>query len=119
MSEYEPAQQAITIKVREGTTRGDTNLCKTCRHAHLVKGTNNQQFVQCTYTNSVMHFQVAECNRYFNANQPALYEMEEIAWRIVTKQAGRSVGFLNPQQFAKHEEAQRSRGQDTPPTRVG
>jgi phosphopentomutase len=104
MDQYATQAQAITIKVQDGTTRGDGNLCKTCRHSHIVRGNNNQEFVKCTYADKVMVFQVAECNRHFPANQPALYEMEEIAWRIVTKQAGRNVGFLNPQQFQKYEE---------------
>jgi hypothetical protein len=100
-----PQQVDITIKVQGGTPQGGGSLCTTCRHVTRIRGVNNQSLVHCgVLQDKPITFEVAECNRYMNANQPALYEMEEIAWRIVTKGAGRVVGFVNPSEFRKMEE---------------
>lgn len=108
----------IVLKIQNGTTSGSVNLCRTCRQAHVVRGTNNQQFVTCTAgANPVrLDFEVAECNRYFNATQPTLYEMEEIAWRLVTKKAGRDIGFVNAGDFRRMSEDEERGGRPGQPS---
>lgn len=108
---------SIVLKVQQGTTKGSGSLCRTCRYAHVVRSVNNQQTVTCHAVNKprTIGFDVAEWNRYMSATQPSLYEMEEIAWRLVTKQAGRPMGFVNPAEFRRIEERE-GRGPNTPPS---
>lgn len=103
---YSPEAQKISLKVYGGTPPSSGSLCRTCKYAHIIRGNNNQERHICTYQNPerLMAFEVAECNRYFNANQPALHEMEEIAWRVVTKGGGRTVGFVGPSEFQAMED---------------
>jgi hypothetical protein len=99
----------IAIKIQGGTTRSDVNLCRSCKHAFIRRGINNHEKVSCNRDDShAVPFEVAECNEYHNANQPYLSEMEEIAWRVITK-GTRVVGFVDPAGWAKHERAERSR----------
>lgn len=93
----------INIKVKGGTTPGSGSLCTSCKKAMVIRGVGNQQVVRCSAIEREVGFEVAECSYYQNANQPALYEMEEIAWRLVTKMAGRTLGFVNPTTFRKLE----------------
>lgn len=109
---------SIVLKVQQGTTKGTGSLCRTCRAAHIVRGNNNQQLVTCGAGNAPLRvrFDIAECNRYMSATQPSLYEMEEIAWRLVTKQAGRPMGFVNPAEFRKFEESEGRAPNGPPPS---
>lgn len=95
---------AIVLKIHNGT-RADAALCKSCRNALITKGNNGQHVIYCSGGGGAnpirISFDVSECNRYFNATQPTLYEMEEIAWRLITKNAGRQIGFVNPATFRK------------------
>lgn len=96
-----PGQSQIVLKIEGGTTRGGKSLCVTCRNAHIIRGQNNQQQVICgagtmAAAGRLMQIDVAECNRYYDATKPALYEMEEIAWRLVTDRAKSKIGFVDP-----------------------
>lgn len=95
----------ILLKIQNGTTKGGGNLCRTCRNAHVIRGVNNQQIVRCSAGVDVvtLRFEVAECNRYHSAGEPSLYEMEEIAWRLITKKGGRAYGFVDADEFKKRE----------------
>lgn len=102
----------IVLKVQQGTVRGSGSLCRTCRNSMVMRGTNNQESVTCggqSYPVQI-YFEVAECNRYFCRDQPTLYEMEEIAWRLITKQAGRQIGFVSAADFRKMAEVHKDQG---------
>lgn len=92
----------IVFKIHRGTAKGGGTLCRTCTNAHVVRGVNNEEFIRCTHGEAIgIRFEVAECNRYYSAALPTLYEMEEIAWRLVTKTGGRSFGFVDAKEFKK------------------
>lgn len=91
------------LKVLGGTTKGSENLCRTCRYGQVARGTNNEEYVNCQRFDRSFTFQVAECNQYENKNTPTLYEMEEIAWRVVTK-GSRVLGFVDAKEWAKRDE---------------
>ncbi len=48
-------------------------------------------------------FKVRECSAYDDRSVPNLYSMEKIAWVLLTKSAGRSIGFVTSKKFREIE----------------
>jgi hypothetical protein len=96
----------VTIRVKDGTPQGAVTLCVTCRWAHIVKGFGvSQEEIRCRF---LMHdrpvqFPVSECNSYDNKRLPSKRDMEQIAWILLTKKAGRTIGFVTAKQFREIE----------------
>ena len=99
----------IELKIQNGTRSDRQNLCTTCRNATVVKGpADSQQTIFCQQMGRFIPIKVAECNRYLDATAMTVYEMEQIAWLMLTKKAGRQIGFVSP------EERQRENGNSPP-----
>lgn len=81
-------------RVIGGTPKGTKSLCVTCRAAHHVSGLNLQQVVYCQKLSpsARITFPVETCSGYDDKRNPALYQMEEIAWQVQSRSRG-SVGF--------------------------
>jgi hypothetical protein len=94
----------IVVKVQGGTTRSDRDsLCDTCRFAHVLKGFNSEEEVRCgrLENNPRMRFRVAECTVYENRTAVSLNRMEDTAWILLTKKAGNTIGFVNPEEWKR------------------
>jgi hypothetical protein len=50
-----------------------------------------------------MHFPVSQCSSYDDSRLPSKRDMEKIAWILLTKKAGRSIGFVTSKQFREIE----------------
>jgi hypothetical protein len=50
-----------------------------------------------------MHFPVSQCSSYDDSRLPSKRDMERIAWILLTKKAGRSIGFVTSKQFQEIE----------------
>jgi len=96
----------VTIKVKDGTPQGAETLCVTCRWAHIVKGFGaSQEEIRCRF---LMHdppvqFPVSQCSSYDDRHLPSKRDMEQIAWVLLTKKAGRTIGFVTAKQFREIE----------------
>jgi len=98
----------VTIKVKDGTPESRGTLCTTCRSARIVKGYRAAEveiFCGASYPERRVRFLVAECSAYDDTRIVSRCDMEKIAWILVTKTAGRSIGFVTPEQFQEMEEA--------------
>jgi len=51
-----------------------------------------------------MVFPVSECSSYDDRGVPSRWDMEQIAWILVTKKAGRNIGFVTAKQFREIED---------------
>jgi hypothetical protein len=96
----------VTVKIRGGTPEGAQSLCVTCRWAHIAKGFADSQ--QVTYCNGVrpsipVRFPVSQCSSYDDRRVASKWDMEKIAWILLTKKAGRSIGFVTAKQFREIE----------------
>jgi hypothetical protein len=92
----------VTIKVKDGTPEGLEPLCSTCRSARVVKGFSASQvefYCGASYPERHVPFLVAECSAYDDKRIVSKIDMERIAWILVTKTAGRSIGFVTADQF--------------------
>jgi hypothetical protein len=96
----------VTVKVKDGTPQGSASLCVTCRYVHIVRGFSaSEQQVRCqgVWPSQLMHFPVSQCSSYDDSRLPSKRDMEKIAWILLTKKAGRSIGFVTSKQFQEIE----------------
>ena len=53
--------------------------------------------------NARVPYTVRECSAYSDRRIPSLYFIEKTAWVLLTKKAGRTVGFVTSKEFRKME----------------
>jgi hypothetical protein len=84
----------MSDKVIGGTPRSASSLCHTCRNSHHIRGVNLQEQVWCLAKSHQprIYFPVVECSIYDDKRQPALHQMETIAWHITSRNRG-PVGY--------------------------
>jgi hypothetical protein len=96
----------VTIKIKDGTPEGGQPLCKTCRWAHIVKGFSvSQEQIRCKSLRNhpLVPFAVNDCSSYDDKQLPSRWDMEQIAWVLLTKKTGRTIGFVTAKQFRQIE----------------
>ena len=96
----------VTIKVKDGTPEGAQTLCVTCRWAHIVKGFSvSQEKIFCRWLmyDPPVQFPVSQCSSYDDKRLPSKRDMEQTAWILLTKKAGRTIGFVTAKQFREVE----------------
>jgi hypothetical protein len=96
----------VTVKIKDGTPEGAQSLCVTCRWAHIVKGFSaSQETIRCRWLSNdpLVKFPVSQCNSYDDRRLPTKCDMEKIAWILLTKKAGRTIGFVTAKQFREIE----------------
>src|SRR5260370_29453935 len=94
------------IKVNVCDPQGVETLCATCRCAHIVKGFRvSEKEIFCRYLTDdrPVRFPVSQCNSYDDRRIPSKRDMEQIAWILLTKKAGRTIGFVTAKQFLEIE----------------
>jgi len=97
----------VTIKIKDGTPEGTPAMCVTCRWAHIIRGLRaSQEIIHCNWLSDSpqIAFPVSRCSSYDDRRIPSRRDMEKIAWILLTKRAGRSIGFVTAKQFHEIEE---------------
>ena len=105
----------MEIKFSRGMATGNStvDLCQMCAHARIASGHSfSERMVHCQAFGHVP-FRVADCNGFYPSNAPTIYDMEQVAWMLVTKKAGREVGFVSAKEYQRMREADDS----IPPSR--
>jgi hypothetical protein len=92
------------IKIQHGTPKHGETLCSTCRNAVILKGmAESEELTTCNRLNGWnserVPFPVSQCSEYDDKRHPSKYDMEKIAWVLVTKKAGREVGFVSAKEY--------------------
>lgn len=90
---------APLIKIHGNKTPdfNDDNLCGHCKNAVIVKGVKyGQEKHYCMKIGEVISFNVNECTSYQDHNTPSLWEMQKIAWKVVTDKKTKQIGFMSP-----------------------
>lgn len=90
----------IVLKIRNGTSRSDENLCVTCdRYIYRKEAQTGKEVRICQASYEVPMYltgPVAVCNRYEDRRQPSLYDMRKIAWDVKATSSGKVLGFTPP-----------------------
>ena len=85
-------------KVYGGTPLGSESRCDTCTHARIIQGyAESEKIVFC---NSLwdpirIPFSVRQCSAYEDKRLPDIEDLEEIAWHLRSKSAGKRAGFIS------------------------
>lgn len=82
-------------KVQGGTPTGMRSQCYNCRMAHVIRGVNLQEQIWCGAHGSPrirIQFPIFDCNIFDDRRVPSLYQMEQIAWSVTSRNRG-AVGF--------------------------
>jgi hypothetical protein len=97
----------VTIRVKGGTPERVQSLCGTCSNGHIIRGfsvAEEEAFCRTFYIEREIHFPVRECTFYEDRRLASKRDMEEIAWFLTTRKAGRSVGFVSAARFREIKE---------------
>jgi hypothetical protein len=95
------------ITIKGGTPRTSDTLCRTCSNSHIIKGfsaSEEEFFCRMFYIERRIRFAVFECSKYEDVRLASRKDMEEIAWFLTTRKAGRSVGFVSAERFHEMQE---------------
>jgi hypothetical protein len=101
----------VTIRVKDGTPEGVESLCRTCTRGHIIRGFSaSEEEVYCRtfYIEREIRFPVRECTFYEDRRIASKEDMEQIAWFLTTRKAGRSVGFISAAQFRELKEGEQA-----------
>jgi len=101
----------VTIRVKGGTPEGAESLCRTCTRGHIIRGFSaSEEEVYCRtfYIEREIRFPVRECTFYEDRRIASKEDMEQIAWFLTTRKAGRSVGFVSAAQFRELKKSEQS-----------
>lgn len=104
---YRKRKSMVTVRVKGGTPAGKETLCRTCSKAHIIKGFSameEQVFCRTFYFEREIRFAVSECTFYEDKRLASKEDMEQIAWFLTTRKAGRSVGFVSAARFQELEQ---------------
>jgi hypothetical protein len=96
-------------KVIGGTPVSGESLCKTCRAAQVIRGlADSSESVLCRVGSvpARIGMPIIECSLYDDKRQPSRWDMEQIAWVLVTNKAGKAIGFVSAADFQKSQQQQ-------------
>ena len=96
----------VKIRIKGGTPEDGTSLCGTCSYGLVRRGysaAKEEILCRATRPTERVPFRVRECSEYTDRRLPSLYSMEKIAWVLLTKSAGRSIGFVTSDRFRELE----------------
>lgn len=98
----------VTVRIKGGTPSGTNTLCATCSLGHIIRGFRvgeEETYCRAFYIEREIHFPVRECTFYEDKRMASKKEMEDIAWFLTTRKAGRAVGFVAAEKFREEQEA--------------
>jgi hypothetical protein len=96
----------VNVRVKGGTAIEGASLCVTCTWGVVRQGfsaTEEEAFCRLIEPNACVPFKVRECSGYADRRVPSLYFLEKSAWVLLTKTAGRSIGFVPGAKFREIE----------------
>lgn len=74
-----------------------TTLCSRCSRSMRVEGDRlGDAIVYCTKLEKRITFPVTKCTAYTDRIVVTLWQLEQIAWNILTDRSGKKIGFRPP-----------------------
>jgi hypothetical protein len=84
-------------KVYGGTPVGQESKCDTCVYARIIRGySESEKITLCDriFDPVRIPFRVRECSDYLDRRLPCVEDLEDIAWMLRSKSAGKKAGFV-------------------------
>lgn len=85
-------------KVYGGTPVGQASQCDTCVYARIIRGySESEKITLCDRIFQAVQipFRVRECSDYVDKRLPCIEDLEDIAWQLRSKSAGKRAGFIS------------------------
>ena len=86
---------------------GQASQCDTCVYARIIRGySESEKITICDRLFEAIRipFRVRECTDYVDKRLPCIEDLEEIAWQLRSKSAGKKAGFVVPRVPEHHVE---------------
>jgi len=84
-------------KVYGGTPVGQDSKCDTCVYSRIIRGySESEKITICDriFEPIRIPFRVRECSDYLDRRLPCVEDLEDIAWVLRSKSAGKRAGFI-------------------------
>src|SRR5215831_10295115 len=85
-------------KVYGGTSVGQESRCDSCVYSRIIRGySQSEKITICDrmFEPVRIPFPVRECTDYLDKRLPCVEDLEDIAWVLRSKSAGKSAGFVS------------------------
>jgi len=85
-------------KVYGGTSVGQESRCDSCVYSRIIRGySQSEKITICDRMFEAVRipFPVRECTDYLDKRLPCVEDLEDIAWVLRSKSAGKSAGFVS------------------------
>ena len=86
----------IRVHVKNGTSVEGESKCKSCAHAHIIRGyRESEEMAFCNFANDLVRvsFKVRDCSNYRDCNRPDWEQMEKLAIDIQPISSAKPAGF--------------------------
>src|SRR5215470_6288235 len=83
-------------KVYGGTSVGQESRCDSCVYARIIRGySQSEKITICDriFEPIRIPFPVMECTDYLDKSLPCIEDLEQMAWELRSKSAGKRAGF--------------------------
>lgn len=101
---------SVVLKVHNGTQNSGGSLCLTCRNAlHIEASRSGAETLVCLATPPPgirITEPVGRCTGYLDRSKPTLWDMQQIAWQLMTDKGGRKIGFCSPEEMQRRSGGQ-------------
>lgn len=84
-------------KVYGGTPVGQDSKCDSCVYSRIIRGySESEKITLCDriFEPVRIPFRVRECSDYLDRRLPCVEDLEDIAWVLRSKSAGKKAGFV-------------------------
>jgi hypothetical protein len=95
-------------KVYGGTSVGQESRCDSCVYSRIIRGySQSEKITLCDrmFEPIRIPFPVRECSDYVDKRLPCVEDLEDIAWLLRSKSAGKNAGFISRTDPEAEEEA--------------
>jgi hypothetical protein len=96
-------------KVYGGTPVGQASRCDSCVYARIIRGyAQSEKISICDrlFEPIRIPFPVSECTDYLDKRLPCIEDLEQMAWELRTKSAGKRAGFVFVRPAQEQDEAE-------------
>lgn len=96
-------------KVYGGTPVGQASRCDSCVYARIIRGhAQSEKITICDRLFEPIRilFPVSECTDYLDKRLPCIEDLEQMAWELRSKSAGKRAGFVFVRPSEDQDEAE-------------
>ena len=101
-----PREETVKIKIRDGSTRSDKDVCRDCNHLNRrVDRQGERRTCSAVWDHpELLKLPIAECSEHEVKYAASVRTLEKIAWVLRTEKGGKMIGFTKYSDLSKEEQ---------------